>query len=734
MQFIKKRLRPGLGKQSEYLTRTYNKFEINNTDVDNKKIIKNSDHLKFVKNWYKKRDFIKNITDDKITSEKEIEYLYSQRTVNPFSDFQEFLLHNYTNTKLNCDYAETRGDIFALNKNIAIGHCVSKCFTMSKGIALQFKNKFNNTNKLINQNKNITEISHLKLNDQWILYLITKNNYNDKPTYSNIFKTLKNTKQFCLENNITKLALPKICSGLDKKRWDIIANMIQFIFQNSTIKIRIFSLPDKGIERKLQIKNDNVSKTSFNIISKNNLDKNLQKEIVLIAGSFVKIKEVPADGDCGAHALRVCLRNHDINITTLEILNMLTIPNCKSGYYLTDEDLAFICDQYNMNLFIIYEINENSNAIVYWKSNRENIGIFHKNCHWTPGISVEINNPRKFANITISTKFPDLDIIKKNIDTYLDKYPNKLQLQNQNYDHDDIITTKAQYTQKVLSIIVEHEGTEKFAIIDTGSNISCIDHSLIDNMKHIINKNKVVITGTDNSKLEQLGKTKLVIKINNNKYSIDAYVIKGLNCEILLGNDFNIKNNLIINFKDKILKLNKNVIIPLYELRHNYNTQNNNNNIGIENNIANINDKQKYIGKIESNSNKVIPPKNKINIKHYDIKANTLDSVFVIEPIKRLNKEKFLKLESTNVNNENGITLYNVSNLHSNISSNILKGITITNIIKTIQINTKKDLPEIKIIPAIYTTKKKQYNDKISNEIEVLTKRKNNFKFRKKKS
>jgi hypothetical protein len=40
---------------------------------------------------------------------------------------------------------------------------------------------------------------------------------------------LKNTKQFCTENKITTLALPKICTGLDKKQWDIISNMIQFI-------------------------------------------------------------------------------------------------------------------------------------------------------------------------------------------------------------------------------------------------------------------------------------------------------------------------------------------------------------------------------------------------------------------------------------------------------------------------------------------------------------------------
>lgn len=227
MYLIKKRLGPESKENSEYTTREYN-YQINNTRLYNKEYKENIDYLKFVEKWYKKLKFNKtNKNDDTENSELEIEYIYSQKTLNPLTEFQDFLLHNNKDKTFMCDYADITGDIFSLDANIAIGHCVSKCFTMSKGIATQFETRFNNKEKLINQRKNITEVSHLKLNDQWILYLITKNNYYDKPKYSNIFKTLKNTKQFCIENKITTLALPKICTGLDKKQWDIIANMIQ---------------------------------------------------------------------------------------------------------------------------------------------------------------------------------------------------------------------------------------------------------------------------------------------------------------------------------------------------------------------------------------------------------------------------------------------------------------------------------------------------------------------------
>ncbi|KAF0735453.1 Uncharacterized protein FWK35_00023553, partial [Aphis craccivora] len=149
-------------------------------------------------------------------------------------------------------YLEVTGDIFSLDKTWALGHCVSKCLTPSRGKALKFKNNFNNIKQIVNQKKNTNEIAYLKTDDQWLLYLITKDNYNDKPKFSNKFKTLENTKQFGIENKIKKLALLKICEFLDNKKWDITSNMIKFIFQNTfykTMKIYIISMTTKMIVR-----------------------------------------------------------------------------------------------------------------------------------------------------------------------------------------------------------------------------------------------------------------------------------------------------------------------------------------------------------------------------------------------------------------------------------------------------------------------------------------------------
>jgi len=294
------------------------------------------------------------------------------------------------------------------------------------------------------------------------------------------------------------------------------------------------------------------------------------------------------------------VRKRGIKKIILEIINMLHITKLKSGYNFRDDDLAHIFYYFDMNLFIIAENNENSNAIVYWKINRPNIGIFYKDNHWTPAIEIKTNEPKIFSNVIINTIFPERSNIIKYVKNYMDKNINNKKTtqreKNIGIDYDD--------KHRVLSINIEHEGIKKHAIIDTGSNISCIDISLIKNLKSIKNKEKVSIMGANNTKLEQLGKIDLMIKTSNQQYFIDAFVIKGLNCKILLGNDFNIKNNLIINFKNKNIKINDD-IIPMDEVWYNHHKENNNsNNRFIEYNIASTNYETKYIGKIICKDNR----------------------------------------------------------------------------------------------------------------------------------
>jgi len=98
-----------------------------------------------------------------------------------------------------------------------------------------------------------------------------------------------------------------------KKKWPIISSMLRFIFRNTCITISIYDL-------NRSILNNDETTNKINIIGTGFFfsDHTLRKNILLDASHLSKIEEVPSDGDCGAHALRVCLRGdrgiHNRNI------------------------------------------------------------------------------------------------------------------------------------------------------------------------------------------------------------------------------------------------------------------------------------------------------------------------------------------------------------------------------------------------------------------------------------
>jgi len=102
---------------------------------------------------------------------------------------------------------------------------------------------------------------------------------------------------------------------------------------------------------------------------------------------------------------------------------MLIIPNWKSVYYLKDDDLTYICYQFNMFLCIIYETSDYTNTLVL--PNRENIGILINSRYLT-------DYPRQFNNLTIITTFPGFHTIKKHIDHFLYERFDRLKISQQN--------------------------------------------------------------------------------------------------------------------------------------------------------------------------------------------------------------------------------------------------------------------------------------------------------------
>lgn len=148
---------------------------------------------------------------------------------------------------------ETTGDIFQTSTDISIAHCVSADLKMSRGFALQIRRKFGQIQQLHQQNKSINEIAILHIEGRFIFNLITKMYHWQKPTYQTLFRCLQELKTVCEEKQITKLACPRLGSGLDGLNWETIRNMLRYIFRKSSINIIVYTQSELDENQKLQL-------------------------------------------------------------------------------------------------------------------------------------------------------------------------------------------------------------------------------------------------------------------------------------------------------------------------------------------------------------------------------------------------------------------------------------------------------------------------------------------------
>lgn len=134
-------------------------------------------------------------------------------------------------------YAEVTADLFTCPAQ-AIAHCVSADLAMSKGIALEFRNRFGRVDLLQQQEgpvrvlNNVGPYSH-------IFYLVTKERYNHKPTYETLYHCLMEMKRYILLENITSLAIPILGCGLDRLDWKQVRVMLQNLFADVPIALTV---------------------------------------------------------------------------------------------------------------------------------------------------------------------------------------------------------------------------------------------------------------------------------------------------------------------------------------------------------------------------------------------------------------------------------------------------------------------------------------------------------------
>jgi hypothetical protein len=141
-------------------------------------------------------------------------------------------------------YHEVLGCLFSAPEHVSLAHCVAEDFTMGRGIAVMFRNKFNSKEYLLSQGKHKGDVAVLKLDSRCIFYLITKEVSYGKPTLLCLENSLLQLRNLCRQMNIHHLAMPKIGSGLDLLHWPDVKHKIMDIFKFEPINITIYTLPD----------------------------------------------------------------------------------------------------------------------------------------------------------------------------------------------------------------------------------------------------------------------------------------------------------------------------------------------------------------------------------------------------------------------------------------------------------------------------------------------------------
>ena len=112
------------------------------------------------------------------------------------------------------NYQEVIGNVFDSKDSIA--HCVSANFEISAGIARQFKQKFP-TKHPSNLDQSYTPLwpQWLPETRRYLYHLVTKRKYFNKPTYSTLRASLERMRTHAENNNIPRISMPCIGTGLD---------------------------------------------------------------------------------------------------------------------------------------------------------------------------------------------------------------------------------------------------------------------------------------------------------------------------------------------------------------------------------------------------------------------------------------------------------------------------------------------------------------------------------------
>lgn len=138
---------------------------------------------------------------------------------------------------------EICGDIFkATPKYFALAHCVSADLRMGRGIAVRFRQLFGKVDELARQKQLPGGCAHIVVNGRCIFYLVTKQRCFHTPKYLHLRMSLQKMRDTVEEYGIDSVAMPRIGSGLDGLKWNLVRAIIEDVFRDSPVLIHVYYL------------------------------------------------------------------------------------------------------------------------------------------------------------------------------------------------------------------------------------------------------------------------------------------------------------------------------------------------------------------------------------------------------------------------------------------------------------------------------------------------------------
>lgn len=132
-------------------------------------------------------------------------------------------------------YKELKRNLFEMNKEYHLAHCIASDLKMTAGIAVQFQKKFNVRGKILKTKEQLSHPTCILTGR--VFNLITKKKSGGKPTLQSLKKSIQKMRDIATEKKIKKIAMPKIGCGLDKLNWIEVRSILKETFTNTNIEL-----------------------------------------------------------------------------------------------------------------------------------------------------------------------------------------------------------------------------------------------------------------------------------------------------------------------------------------------------------------------------------------------------------------------------------------------------------------------------------------------------------------